>query len=276
MLLVVGAGKAAPGATASAIALTLTWPRPVLLVDADPAGGDVLPGLLPGRASGEAGLLTWSTQTRRVAALEAITAIGDHVLALPEAPHAWVMPGLASGVQSAGVVASWSRIAQALARVASITGRDVIVDAGRLGESSCWPVIAAADQVLVAVRGTARSVSATVSALETITRKIGDTDRAWLLLVEAGPYSAAEVSSETTRPVAGSLRQDARAAAALTEGAAMGLGGLRRSRLMRSAAALAGRLAAQDIRGAADRDVAVSSAGVSSVMPVDRNGRADG
>ncbi len=43
------AGKASPGATTVAAALTLTWPRPVLLVDADPAGGDVVPGLLPGR-----------------------------------------------------------------------------------------------------------------------------------------------------------------------------------------------------------------------------------
>ena len=270
MLLVVGAGKASPGATASAIALTLAWPRQVLLVDADPAGGDVLPGLLPGRAGAEAGLLTWSTQTRRGSALEAVTAIGEHVLALPEAPHAWVMPGVASGVQSAGVAASWGRIAQALERVASITGRDVIVDAGRLGESSCWPVIAAADQILVAARGTARSVTATMSALDLITRKVGDTDRAWLLVVEAGPYSAAEVAAQTTRPVAGSLKHDARAAAALTEGAAMGLGGLRRSRLMRSAAAVAGRLAAPATRGAARGDAAQSP------VPADLNGRGDG
>jgi len=47
------AGKASPGSTTVAAALTLTWPRPVLLVDADPAGGDVVPGLLPGRVSTE-------------------------------------------------------------------------------------------------------------------------------------------------------------------------------------------------------------------------------
>lgn len=242
MLVVVGAGKASPGATAGAIAMALSWPREVLLVDADPAGGDVVAGLLPGRASADAGLLTWSSQTRRESAMEAVTAIPAHVLALPEAPHVWVMPGVQSAVQATAVVAGWARIAHALERVSATTGRDVIVDAGRFGEASCWPVAAAADRVLVVARGTARSVTATVSGVELLTRKVGDADLATLLVVERGPYSPAQVSSATGCPLLGCLSFDASAAAVLTDGASDGLGRLRRSRLMRSATRVAGSL----------------------------------
>jgi MinD-like ATPase involved in chromosome partitioning or flagellar assembly len=251
MLTVVGAGKASPGATAAAIALALAWPREVLLVDGDPAGGDVLAGLLPGRASADAGLLTWSAQTRRESAMDAVTAIPGHVLSLPEAPTVWVMPGVQSAVQSSAVVAGWARIAQALERVSSTTGRDVIVDAGRFGEASCWPVAAAADQVVVVARGSARSVTATVSALELLTRKIGDTDLAALLVLQRGPYSPAQVAAATGCPLLGCLGFDASAAAVLTEGAASGLGRLRRSRLMRSATQVARSMAELGARDAA-------------------------
>ena len=169
----------------------------MLLVDADPAGGDVLPGLLAGRAGAERGVLTWATATRRTSALEAVTATEAHVVALPEAPQVWVMAGLTSPVQAGGVVPGWARIAQALSRVPVVTGRDVIVDAGRLGESSCWPLIAAADRVGLVARGTARSVTATVSALEMITAKVGDVEGVWLLSVATGPYSPGEVADAT-------------------------------------------------------------------------------
>ena len=52
-------GKAGPGATTAALALGLSWPGPVLLVDADAAGGDMVPGMLPGRVGTERGLLSW-------------------------------------------------------------------------------------------------------------------------------------------------------------------------------------------------------------------------
>jgi len=80
------AGKASPGATTVAPALTLTWPRAVLLVDADPAGGDVVPGLLPGRVSTESGLLSWSVATRHRPALDAAASIGEDAMATSPGP----------------------------------------------------------------------------------------------------------------------------------------------------------------------------------------------
>ena len=44
MLIALCSVKGAPGVTTSALALALSWPRPVVLAELDPAGGDVLPG----------------------------------------------------------------------------------------------------------------------------------------------------------------------------------------------------------------------------------------
>ena len=39
-LIAVAADKGAPGVTTASVALAAVWPRPVLLAECDPAGGD--------------------------------------------------------------------------------------------------------------------------------------------------------------------------------------------------------------------------------------------
>ena len=41
-LIAIAADKGAPGVTTACLALSLVWPRPVLLAECDPAGGDVI------------------------------------------------------------------------------------------------------------------------------------------------------------------------------------------------------------------------------------------
>jgi len=190
------AGKASPGATTLAAAMTLAWPGPILLIDADPGGGDVVPGLLPGRASTESGLLSWSVATRHLPALDATAAMVEHVLALPEAGDAWVMPGLQSGSQAGALTGGgWTRLATAVERCASALGRDVVLDTGRLGESTCWPVIAVCDVVLLVVRPTARSVQAARAAAQTLRTRLGDLDSVWLVVNGTGPYTPAQTAA---------------------------------------------------------------------------------
>ncbi len=43
-----------PGCTTTALAVTLTWPQPVILAECDPAGGDILAGLFAGHLPGAA------------------------------------------------------------------------------------------------------------------------------------------------------------------------------------------------------------------------------
>ena len=51
--------KGAPGVTTTALAMTMTWPRPALLVEADSSGGSaIMAGLLRGQVSQERSLLS--------------------------------------------------------------------------------------------------------------------------------------------------------------------------------------------------------------------------
>ena len=238
-------GKAGPGATTAALALGLSWPRPVLLVDADACGGDMVPGMLPGRVGTELGLLSWLVATRRHAVLEAAKVLAEHVVCLPEAPQVWLMPGVQHGGQAQPLASGgWERLARVLEREPTAGRRDVIVDTGRLSSGACWPVLAVADQVLLAVRPTARSVQGARGAADLLREHLGDLAVVRLLICGAGEYSANDVSRQLGVPVAGVLPHDRAAAAVLTDGAAEGMRPLKRSRLLRSAASLAAQLVA--------------------------------
>jgi MinD-like ATPase involved in chromosome partitioning or flagellar assembly len=238
-------GKAGPGATTAALALGLSWPGPVLLVDADPCGGDMVPGMLPGRVGTERGLLSWLVATRRLAVLEAAGALAEHVVALPEAPQVWLMPGVQHAGQAQPLVSGgWERLARVMERQPSAGGRDVVVDTGRLSPGACWPVLAVADQILLTVRPTARCVQGASGAVDQLRKHLGDLGLVRLLICGAGEYGAKDVSAQLGVRLAGALPQDRAAAAVLTEGAGAGMRPLKRSRLLRCAATLAAELAA--------------------------------
>ena len=114
----------------------------MLVVDADAAGGDMAAGMLFGRVPVDHGLLSWSAAARRVPAMEAAVMLGQHVVALPEAPHVWMLPGFQNAAQAAAMDSGgWERMSRALEREGSVASRDVLVDTGRLDDASAWPVI---------------------------------------------------------------------------------------------------------------------------------------
>jgi cellulose biosynthesis protein BcsQ len=246
-------GKAGPGATTAALALGLSWPGPVLLVDADGAGGDMVPGMLPGRVGTERGLLSWLVATRRHTVMEAAQVLAEHVVLLPEAPAVWLMPGVQHGGQSQPLTSGgWERLARVLEREPAVAGRDVIVDTGRLSSGACWPVLAVADQVLLAVRPTARSVQGARGAAGQLREHLGDLALVRLLICGAGEYRARDVSQQLGVAVAGALPADRAAAAVLTEGAGAGMRSLKRSKLLRAAANVAAELVAAGAGAGAD------------------------
>jgi MinD-like ATPase involved in chromosome partitioning or flagellar assembly len=242
------AGKAAPGATTVATALALAALEPVLLLDADPAGGDVVPGLLPGRASTDIGLLSWLVATRHLNAMDATAVLAEHALTLPEAGDVWVLPGL-QGPAQAGLLVSggWSRLATTVERCGPVLERTVIVDAGRLGDTAGWPVIDACDVVLLVVRPTARSVQAATAATQLLRQRLGDLDRVRLVVNGAGPYAPDQVREVLKIDRAGveHIPADPRAAASLVDGTPATVFGLHRTRLLRATAVLADRVSAQ-------------------------------
>jgi len=246
VLTVVASGKAAPGVTTSTWALGLAWPRAVLVADCDPAGGDMAPGLLAGRVSTEHGLLSWSASARRgIPAMTAATMFAQHVFELPERREAWFMPGFTNATQGFSFTEDiWERLALALERSRPATGRDAVVDAGRLvGERGNWPVLRAADHVLLAVRPSVRSVHAAQDAATKLRYELGDLDKVSALVIGSGPYSAAEVSTALQMSLGGTFPDDRAVASMLSDGASGSLArAMQRSPLMKAAAGVAKRL----------------------------------
>lgn len=287
---VVGA-KGAPGATASTLALALGWPRAVLVVDADLAGGDVAAGWLAGRVGLDRGLLSFAAATRH-AATATPADLGPHVVAVPDAPGVMVLPGLAHAGQAGGLDNHlWQRLAAAAtspwptadptahptdepetggfgggqAEVGMRWTRvDVLADCGRIGAGTPWPLLADASVLLLATRPTLRGVHHVRHALAVVDAALpgilGDPGRVGLLVCGPGVYDSKEVARAVGLPVRAVLPADARAADMLTDhtgptgrrGAAPGRPPLARSPWARTVLARAARTAAHQLAAAAD------------------------
>ena len=146
MLIALASAKGAPGVTTTARVLASVWPREVVLVDADPAGGDI--SLLARAQDGnpldpERGILSFAADARR-----GLTdrPVDDHLQRVVGGLD--VMCGVGTPEQINGVAPALPQLGDTLAR---LTDRDVVVDLGRLDPSSPALPLAAAAHVLVLV-----------------------------------------------------------------------------------------------------------------------------
>ncbi len=189
---IVSAGGSA-GATTTALALALSWPREVVLAECDPAGGSVLAGFLADRLPGPPGpgLLGLAMQVAR-GPHPMGAAVEDYTIPLSghSGPGARLLPGINHPRHAGQLVPLWP----ALAMVLSSAGTDVIADLGRIGGAET-PVglLAAADLVVMVLRPTLAQVNAAQPRLQALSQ----TRRGWgqvgLCLIDSGPYSAATV-----------------------------------------------------------------------------------
>ncbi len=147
-LIVITADKGAPGVTTAAVALAAVWPRPVLLAECDPAGGDIiyrLPSAEGGRLDPRRGLLSLAIAARRGAAPGLVW---EHAQKLRGGLD--VLVGVANAEQGAGLDLMWDQVGAALAAVPEA---DVIADCGRLGaDSRIYDLLARADAVVLVTR----------------------------------------------------------------------------------------------------------------------------
>ena len=147
-LIAIAADKGAPGVTTAAIALAAVWPRPVLLAECDPAGGDLiyrLPSASGSRLDPRRGLLSLAISARR----------GGHPGQVWE--HAQklrggldVLVGVANAEQGAGLDLMWDQVG---ATLSALPEADVIADCGRLGaDGRAYDLLARADAVILVTR----------------------------------------------------------------------------------------------------------------------------
>ena len=256
-LITLVSASGSPGVTTTALALALAWPRPVLLVEADPTGGSAL---LTGY---------WRGQRDHAGLLELVMAERHGVLAdaLPrmvipiEGTDVAVVAGTKSHEQAPGLVRLWDPL---LGVLQGLSGQDVIVDAGKLGnEFSPKPLIRFSDVTLLVTHSNLPALAAARSWARTLADEIVPGHDAKIVLVGEGrKYRAAEIAKTLVLPGLASVEWDPARAEVFSLGApfpAARFGGeqgaeraFEQSRYLRSVRSLATTLAKT---GAADDKV---------------------
>jgi hypothetical protein len=147
-LIAVAADKGAPGVTTTALALAAVWPRPVLLAECDPAGGDLvyrLPAADGGRLDPRCGLLSLAVAARRGLRPQQIW---EHAQKLNGGLD--VLAGVTNADQGAGLNLLWGPVGRVLA---ANPEADVIADCGRLGvDGPLYDLLAEASQIVLVTR----------------------------------------------------------------------------------------------------------------------------
>jgi hypothetical protein len=226
------------------VALAAVWPRPVLLAECDPSGGDQayrIPAAGGGPLDPGRGLLSLAVAARHGIGPGQVL---EHAQKLTGGLD--VLAGVVTAEQGCGLEPLWGPVGAALAR---LPDADVIADCGRLGaDGPHYDLLAYASSVVLVTRASLEEVArlreraaAVTGALALRHRQgigvgavvVAEHRRFHAALAETGQALGAGV------PVIGGLAYEPRSAAAL--GGAWN-GRLGRSLLLRTARDLAGRL----------------------------------
>ena len=203
--------------TTTGLGLAVSWPRPVLLVEADPTGGSgVLAGYFKGQVAHAGGLIDLAMAQRQ----DRVAAELPHQLIDIPGSQARLLAGSRSHAQASSLVPLWPALLEAL-RDLEDTGQDVIVDAGRLGlEGSPKPLLVGADVTLLVTRSTLPALIAATSWAETLREETAASVCYAGVLVagEGQPYSGREVAAALQVPLVATLAWDRRSAAVLSRG----------------------------------------------------------
>jgi hypothetical protein len=208
VIVVVASIKGAPGVTTTATALATAWPedRRVLLVEADPFGGDLAAwfGVAP-----TTGL--WSLLAAGRRGLEA-DAVWEHAATLPTGLP--VLYGLASADQAVANEAAWPAVAEALAALEA----DVVIDAGRLlphFAGGIRPLLSVAEVFMVLCPPTLAGIVHLKTSLPSLTAasSVGQ-----LIVHPTGEkgFSSDEIAATLTIEVAPPIPHDPKGASALS------------------------------------------------------------
>ena len=228
--------KGAPGVSTAALAMTLLWPRPALLLEADPAGGSsTLAGYLRGTVDHSRGLLGLAMAHRHDELEQALWSqivrlAGDSVADKASPADRWLLPALSDAAQAPSTTALWGPLGSLLASLER-AGIDVLIDAGRLGAAYApTPLLRQADLVLLVLGTSLPAVAAVRARLSVLREQLAVTATTavpvsglgLLLVGEGRPYTAREISGSLGLPVVASLSWDPASAEVLAAGAAPG------------------------------------------------------
>lgn len=229
MLIAIGSVKSSPGTTTTALALGGFRPgRAALVIEADPAGGDVKAWR---QLPGEPGLTGLAAQARHTSS---IMLADQHASVLPGGLRVITAP--AGGEQAAATIGVLTGSGSGFLREAATGDDPVLVDVGRLDPSSpALSVLGMADRVLVVLRPSLAEVTRVIDRIGALSGMLRP--GAGLAAVLVGPgYPAAKVERALGIEVIAQLPED-RAGAAAIAGLVPAARGLSRRPLARVARA---------------------------------------
>lgn len=224
--------KGSPGVTTAALALTHVWPRPVLLIEADVAGGSsILAGWQRSTLTHDRSLLDAAIAHRHGELADRLFSFTFPIpVEAAESPKRF-LPAIPKADQRGTLGTLWTPLAQLVASISADAGTDVIVDAGRLGaDNGPAPLLHTADAVLMVSRAHLAGISAAAATVESLKSDLGalGTGADTLALVTVGQpgpgpsgslYSPAEVRKALRTPVLGTIAYDPVAAEVFSAGA---------------------------------------------------------
>jgi len=153
-LIAITADKGAPGVTTACVALASVWPRPVLLAECDPAGGDLvyrLPAAGGGQLDPGRGLLSLAVAARHGLSPAQVMEHGQRLSGGLD-----VLVGVVTAEQGAGLEPLWGPVGAALARLPDC---DVLADCGRIGaDGPHYDLLAYAASVVLVTRASLEEV----------------------------------------------------------------------------------------------------------------------
>ncbi|MGI8456933.1 MAG: hypothetical protein ACR2LI_02300, partial [Propionibacteriaceae bacterium] len=171
-VVVLTSAAGAPGVTTLAVGLALSWPRSVLLVDADPgAGHAVLAGFLRGRSAAGRGLVRVAEAHRERRPLR--EAVLDQTIELAQDPSVrrLFLPGFTRIANGSLFGPVWPDLATTFTRLNEVD-IDVIVDAGRLDTRGVpFPLVECGSQIALVTRSSLRAVAGTLAAASLLAQK---------------------------------------------------------------------------------------------------------
>lgn len=222
-LLVLTSASGSPGVTTLALGLALTWPRPVVLVDADPGAYQaVLAGFLGGQVRTDKGLQRVAEAHRDRRPLREV--ISDQTIDLSDdtTTSRRLLPGFVKPANAALFAPVWGDLADALTRF-DLTGIDVIVDAGRLAPQGLpQPLVDRADICALVTRSSLRALAGAraggASLVEQARLSGGDDHLGTIVVGEDQPYGRREIAKLLALPVVTGVPDDPSSAAAVVEG----------------------------------------------------------
>lgn len=218
-VVVLASASGSPGVTTTTLGLGLTWPREALVVEADPTGGSAMAaGYLRGQVAAPEGLieLALAAQDGRI-----LDRLREVAVQLPGSTTGLVA-GARSHQQSRALVGLWEPLSSVLAGLDTL-GRDVLVDAGRLGlHGFAMPLLESADLALLVTRSDLVALAGARSWAQTLRDRfdqVGASASLGVLLIgENAPFTPREVASVLGLPVVAAVAWDPRSARVLSHG----------------------------------------------------------